>query len=436
MKPPAISSFFSLLALITSLFPSCLWALPLEGGEHVERAASWPFGPFHVSGAEMKNSQNDTIVYAGANWPGHLEVMIPEGLQYQSIESIVSEMKSVGMNAVRLTWAIQMVDEIYANNGTDTTVQQSFTTALGEENGTTVYNEFLTQNPSFNASTTRLEVFDAVAAECARQQIHVHLDNQMSTAEWCCSTDDGNAWWGDEDFSVANWTRGLAYMADHGQAWPALTSMALRNELREPDDDAALNASAYNWADWYGHVRNGSAAIASANADLLIFLSGLDFDTWLTPVVQGTALTPGNATYSAADFGGYADRLVLEIHNYDNDATDCGDLESSLLQDGFQALHADDAQTANVFPVVLTEFGFEQTAAGWESTYTTCLASFLAEQQAGWFIWAIAGSYYTREGTQDYDETWGLLTHDWSTWRSPDYVSAELEPLANATVQG
>lgn len=74
------------------------------------------------------------------------------------------------MNAIRLTYAIQMVDQIYANGGKDTTVQASFTNALGSTNGPKVFAQFLAKNPSFNSSTTRLEVFDAVAAECAKQR--------------------------------------------------------------------------------------------------------------------------------------------------------------------------------------------------------------------------------------------------------------------------
>lgn len=96
--------------------------------------------------------------------------MIPDGLQYQSIATIVSKLKSIGMNAIRLTYAIQMVDQIYANGGKDTTVQASFTNALGSTNGPKVFAQFLAKNPSFNSSTTRLEVFDAVAAECAKQR--------------------------------------------------------------------------------------------------------------------------------------------------------------------------------------------------------------------------------------------------------------------------
>lgn len=70
-------------------------------------------------------------------------------------------------------------------------------------------------NPTFGQNTTRLQVFDAVAAECNKQQIYVHLDNHISKAGWCCTPFDGNSWWNDTYFNVEKWTRGLAYMADH-----------------------------------------------------------------------------------------------------------------------------------------------------------------------------------------------------------------------------
>lgn len=37
----------------------------------------------------------------------------------------------------------------------------------------------------------------------------------MSKGKWCCSTNDGNAWFGDSDFDVTKWKRGLQYMAEH-----------------------------------------------------------------------------------------------------------------------------------------------------------------------------------------------------------------------------
>jgi hypothetical protein len=122
------------------------------------KRAGWPNGPFVTSGRWILDATGKNLTYAGTNWPGHNDVMIPEGLQYQSIETIVQKVKSLGMNAVRLTFAIQMIDEIYSNGGQDITIQRAFVQALGQANGTRVLNQVLAKNPRFNASTTRLQV--------------------------------------------------------------------------------------------------------------------------------------------------------------------------------------------------------------------------------------------------------------------------------------
>ncbi|KAK4157793.1 glycoside hydrolase superfamily [Chaetomidium leptoderma] len=429
MKP-----IFALLALagLSTAAPN-----PQSTQDGLSERAAWPNGPFVTSGRWILDASGKNLTYAGTNWPGHADVMIPEGLQYQSIETIVQKVKSLGMNAVRLTFAIQMVDEIYANNGNDITIQKAFVQALGQANGTRVLNQMLAKNPRFSASTTRLQVFDAVAEELAKQQIYVHLDNHISKGMWCCSDTDGNSWWGDTHFSTANWVRGLSYMANHGKSWPALTSIGLRNEPREPKNNPALSRTSYNWQAWYGYMRQGADAVHAANPALLIFLSGLSFDTYLTPVVQGTALTPGSGRFSRADFsagGGYGvDKLVLELHNYETGVGSCETLKGNLDRNGFQALHSGNG-VANVFPVMMTEFGFQMDAQTWTGVYASCLARYLPALKAGWTIWVLAGSYYVRSGTQDYDEGWGLLNHDWSAWRSQGYVDGALKAMVRDTL--
>lgn len=220
-----------------------------------------------------------------------------------------------------------------------------------------------------------------------------------------------------------------------GKSWPNLMSMSLRNELRQPLDNKTLFADSYNWEDWYSYVRQGADAINKANPDVLIFLSGLNSDTDLGPVVEGASLSPGSATFNKDDFGGYGDKLVLELHNYDNiygAGGDCSKVQNRLFDEGFKAL-TDSA--ANQFPIVLTEFGFGQDQATSQDTYASCLMDYLTGQNAGWMIWVLSGSYYIREGTQDYDEPWGLLTHDWSDWRAPDFVEKNLASTANTTIE-
>ncbi|QSZ34024.1 hypothetical protein DSL72_005604 [Monilinia vaccinii-corymbosi] len=415
--------FSKALLLLSPLLTSTL-------ASAIQERASWPYFPLKASGRWILDSAGHNVSYAGVNWPGAADTMLPEGLQYQSIATIVSKIKSLGMNVIRLTYAIQMIDEYYANGEVDVSISTALTNALGTVNGSAVLSKILQNNPSFTTKTTRMEVFDAVAAECFKQKIYVHLDNHISKGTWCCSTTDGNAWFGDKYFDVENWKRGISYMATRGSKWGNLMSVSLRNELRQPSDDATLTANSYNWANWYTNMVAGMESIHAANPDVLIFLSGLNFDVDLSPIANADLLTPSTTQrFLKSDFS-YANKLVLELHNYATGTNSCSDLKSSLKSAGYNAL---DPGVKNQMPVVMTEWGHSQTTAAYASVYSTCLKSYLNEIKGGWMVWVLSGSYYIRSGTQDYEETWGLLSHDWSQWRDPNSVKSVIIPMVSGS---
>ena len=220
---------------------------------------------------------------------------------------------------------------------------------------------------------------------------------------------------------------------NQGKAWKNLASMSLRNEFRQPSNNPAV-AATYNWQTWYSYIKKGADAVHAANPDVLVILSGLNYDTTMQPVVRGTALTPGNETFNKADFAGYENKLVIELHNYETGATSCSALSGGIYNNGAQAMNPDESTTVNVFPVLFTEFGFLQAENTYKSVYSTCLAEWLPSNTAGWMNWVVVGSYYVRSGTQDYDETWGLYNHDWSGWRDTAYVNELLKPMVAATL--
>jgi hypothetical protein len=117
---------------------------------------AFPNAPLKTSNQWILDSTGANFTYVGVNWPGAGEVMIPEGLQYQSIASIVSKIQSLNMNVVRLTFAIEMIDDI-KDRGGDITIQKAFQKALGSK-GDAVYANVVKNNPQFNANTTRLQV--------------------------------------------------------------------------------------------------------------------------------------------------------------------------------------------------------------------------------------------------------------------------------------
>ncbi|PWY76068.1 cellulase family protein [Aspergillus sclerotioniger CBS 115572] len=387
--------------------------------------------PLSTSGRWIVDSDGNNVTYVGANWPGAEVAMIPEGLQYQSIEYIVGKLKDLGMNVIRLTFAIEMIDDIY-ETGADVPIKTSLINALGDTNGTKIYEDIVGNNPQFGENTTRLEVYDAVATECYNQGIYVHLDNHVSKASWCCSTTDGNAWFGDTYFNVSNWHRGWKYMAEHVKSLPAVKSIGMRNELRSPDDDTTLADDSYNWDNWYTNMVENAKQVHEVNSDLLLFFSGLNYDTTLSPIP--TASNLGNDTYFKKSDFTFSDKIVLELHNYDSSATSCSSLSSSLLTDGFNALETDDSSIVNVLPVVMTEFGYEQDNTTYTEVYPSCLRKWLPSVHAGWMIWVLSGSYYIRQGIQDYDETWGLLDHTWSDWRSSEAIENGIIPMVEASL--
>ncbi|KOC12502.1 cellulase family protein [Aspergillus flavus AF70] len=406
-------------------------------------------GPLSTSGRWIVDANGQNITFAGVNWPGASEAMLPEGLQYQSIENIVDKIKTLGMNVIRLTFAIEMIDDIL-ETGRDVSIKDSLVKALGEKNGTKVFSNIVRHNPQFGVDTTRLQVFDAVANESHRQGVYVHLDNHISKAMWCCSGTDGNTWFGDRYFDVAKWHRGWQYMAEHVfktsrspassvtdattqvKSLPAVKSVGMRNELRKAEDNPTLVNTTYNWRYWYRHMVENANQIHAANRNLLIYFSGLDYDTRLSPIPTGAEL--GNGTAFRKDDFEYADKIVLELHNYERTATSCEDLKSSLWNAGFNALDTQNSSIVNIMPVQMTEFGFPQDNTTYTDVYASCLREWLPSLQAGWMVWVIAGSYYIRKGIQDDDELWGLLDHTWSDWRSTDAVTNGLIPMVQATL--
>lgn len=110
--------------------------------------------PLSTSGSDLVGPDGKRIIYSGVNWPGHLDAMIPEGLQYRTVEQIVQTIKHLGMNVVRLTYATEMVDEHLAGRND---VKEGFIRALGEKSGSEIWRRIAERN-GWRDGMTRLQV--------------------------------------------------------------------------------------------------------------------------------------------------------------------------------------------------------------------------------------------------------------------------------------
>jgi hypothetical protein len=157
------SSSKILTGLLCTLSSTC----PVPAGP-AAGSATWAFQPLPFSSSDrwIVDANGDNVPVVGINWPGAADTMLPEGLGYQSIANIVQKITDTGFNTVRLTFAIEMVDDILDNGG-DVTLSATLTNALGPTNGTAMLAKILNNNPQFNANTTRLQVglFPRIAAQ-------------------------------------------------------------------------------------------------------------------------------------------------------------------------------------------------------------------------------------------------------------------------------
>lgn len=144
-------------------------------------------------------------------------------------------------------------------------------------------------------------------------------------------------------------------------------------------------------------------AVNKANPNVLIYYSGLDFDHDLSPIPDAEDLGLG-LKFEKSKFS-YADKMVLELHSYDGSIGSCDELKGKLWANGFKAI---DEASVNVMPVILSEFGYSQVDGSYQKTYASCLRDYVPAVGVGWMVWLLGGSYYTREGQSDYDDTWGL----------------------------
>lgn len=163
--------FHLMIVLLLALFQSCSYALPLSTNKR------WI----------VDDATGKRVKLACVNWPGHLEPMVPEGLNKKPLKEIVSQIRETGFNCVRLTYATYTF-----TRHADDRVGDTFESLDIPE----VTSKISTYNPSI-LNMTHVQAYDAVIDELGAQGLLVDLDNHVGMPKWCCHDDDENGFWGD-----------------------------------------------------------------------------------------------------------------------------------------------------------------------------------------------------------------------------------------------
>ncbi|KAE8694778.1 putative Nucleoporin GLE1 [Hibiscus syriacus] len=295
------------------------------------------------------------VKLAYVNWSAHLELMVAEGLSKQPMDTIAKRIASMGFNYVRYTWPVYLItNESLAS----LTVRQSFQQLGFVESIAGIQ----ANNPSI-IDVPLIKAYQAVVSSLGANNLMVILDNHISKPGWCCNNLDDNGFFGDKYFNPDQWITGLTQMAILFNGVTNVVGMSLRNELRGPKQ---------NINDWYKYMQKGAEAVHSANPDVLVILSGFDFDRDLSFIkTQSVKLT-------------FSGKLVFEAH---------------------------------------CEFGIDQTGANVNGNrYLSCFLGVVAELDLDWALWTLTGSYYVRAGVVGLNEYYGVLDYNWCAPRNSSFI--------------
>ena len=318
------------------------------------------------------------------------------GLDAQPLSNIVSTIKSLGFNSVRLPWS----NEMYESNPV-------------------VGNYALTANTSMDGENA-LTILDQVVSALTNAGIMVILDNHMSNAGWCCSTTDGNTLWYNSQYPESSWIADWEGMVARYDSNPYVIGTDLRNE---PRGTATWGGSSS--ADWHAAAERGGNAVLSVDSNMLIFVEGIDYAGDLS----GVSSLPISLNVS--------NRVVYEAHDYGfwhSGLTSMSDYENIINPKWGYLITGSNPQ-----PFWIGEFGTCNSADTCvSSTNNTDLGywfglitTYLRAHNVDWSYWAINGTTETGHGSGfGTVESYGVLNTSWNGSALASLTSA-LQTLMN-----
>lgn len=376
-------------------------------------SAQRPIPPLSTSSRWVVDRFGVRVKLACVNWVGHLEAGIPEGLSKNTAQGIATIVRANGFNCVRLTYSTWL----WTN---DTYGGLSVAENFNNLNLTSSAVALMALNPEFYLLSLR-EVHRRVVSILTAHGLMVILDNHVSKPQWCCSSNDGNGFWGDVYFNADEWLQGLTTVASTFSGDPFVVAMTLRNELRGPRQ---------NEADWRVLVSQAAEAVHDVNPDVLIVAGGLSSATDLNFLGDNKALDtehfPGKLVY---EFHWYKWNRLAKGSDFNNasEPEACSNTQNNVhIDNGFVV----DQGT----PLLLAEFGINLVSVSYaENRFLDCVLDYLRRVDLDWAFWALQGSYYLRNGKEDVDEEFGLLGSTWRNWRNPRVIARLQYGIQNST---
>ena len=372
--------------------------------------------PLSTTGRFIVGADGRRVKLAGANWFGaHEDHGVSAGLDRVHRDTLARTVAGLGFNSVRLLFSVWMTEQTGA-----------------------VPDQYLRANPDLYGSTP-LQVFDACVAALTGAGLIVVLNCTQLFGGWCCSDDDRNGLWYNDNWPAAKFTAAWTTIVTRYAANPLVAAADLYNEPRRTT--VGGRALTPTWGS--GDPATDVAALYTATGnrlhaidpDLLIICEGLNYASDLTGVVAHPVRLdrPG--------------KLVYSLHDYPWFHADGQRPQESAAALGKAAGFVLDQEIA---PLWLGEFstsfaasgpGFASEAgAGWWAN----MRAWLTATDVDWCWWGLNGSHVqgTTPVTNQRKFSWGdrapdgLLSPDWAAPAAPGFLAGLQDLIPPVTGPG
>ncbi|BAZ38749.1 putative cellulase [Calothrix sp. NIES-4101] len=200
--------------------------------------------PLSTSAAKIIDAQGKTLLFRGVNWFGmESEAHAPHGLWKRDYKEMLSQIKSLGYNTIRLPYSVEALRSKSAS-GIDYTIG----------------------NNKELEGKTPLEIMDLVVKEAERQGLLVILDSHRLSDKRI-----PELWYGD-GFSEADWIDTWQMLAKHYRNQRNIVGADLKNE---PHGKASWGTNDLA-TDWRLAAERAGNAILSINPNWLIIVEGVE----------------------------------------------------------------------------------------------------------------------------------------------------------------
>ncbi len=197
---------------------------------------------YQVQSGKIHDDAGQRIALRGVNWFGFETAShAPHGLWARNADDMIAQMKSLGVNAVRLPVAPATL------------------------HGASVTSVSLALNPQF-AGMNGLQVLDYIVHALDQAGIYVLLDHHRPDDEAI------SALWYTASYSEKQWLDDLKLMAARYKGVPHVLGIDLKNEPHGPATWGVGNPS----TDWNLAAERAAQAVLSVNDRLVVFVGGIE----------------------------------------------------------------------------------------------------------------------------------------------------------------